>query len=166
MGTDIQGSMGEEKSLVSPRQGDLKIPHARQPQPSIMLSRLPIFFALSSLALAICVCLPLSPILLQAGHVLFHKLLDPLCPSAHSSNFPHSPSWVTWWHPQSPISWQPCRNDQRWNLLYHLGGNGPWIEKIEGVLRSREGIGPPAGCTVDNVQMVLRLFPAFKNFPK
>ena len=37
-------------------------------------------------------------------------------------------------------------------LFYHLGGNGPWIPKINGTID--EGIEPPAGCRVTQVHMV------------
>lgn len=40
-----------------------------------------------------------------------------------------------------------------WDLFYHLGGNGPWIPKVEGVLHN--GLDPPEGCKVDQVHMVL-----------
>ena len=39
-----------------------------------------------------------------------------------------------------------------WNILYHLGGNGPWIEKVDGVAHG--GIGVPEGCRVEQVHMV------------
>lgn len=41
-----------------------------------------------------------------------------------------------------------------WNVLYHLGGNGPWIPKVENVVEG--GIDPPDGCEVDMVHMVRR----------
>ncbi|KAF2810248.1 phosphoglycerate mutase-like protein [Mytilinidion resinicola] len=41
-----------------------------------------------------------------------------------------------------------------WNILYHLGGNGPWIEKTEGVVEG--GVGPPKGCVVEQVHMMSR----------
>ena len=37
-------------------------------------------------------------------------------------------------------------------MLYHLGGNGPWIEKVEGIVEG--GIGVPEGCRVEQVHMV------------
>lgn len=37
------------------------------------------------------------------------------------------------------------------DLFYHLGGNGPWIPKINGTVG--EGIEPPAGCQVTQVHM-------------
>lgn len=46
--------------------------------------------------------------------------------------------------------------DTDWNLFYHLGGNGPWIPKVDGVIDAR--IAPPTGCVVDQVHMV-------KSFP-
>ena len=40
----------------------------------------------------------------------------------------------------------------QWNLLYHLGGNGPWIPKIDGVVDG--GIVIPNGCKIDMIHMV------------
>ena len=39
-----------------------------------------------------------------------------------------------------------------WNILYHLGGNGPWIPKVDGVIKG--GVAPPAGCKVEQIHMV------------
>lgn len=44
-----------------------------------------------------------------------------------------------------------------WNLLYHLGGNGPWVEKVDGVVEG--GIQVPGGCEVDMVHMVGSVHP-------
>lgn len=44
-----------------------------------------------------------------------------------------------------------CHKDE-WNILYHLGGNGPWVEKVDGVATG--GIEVPEGCSVDMVHMV------------
>lgn len=41
---------------------------------------------------------------------------------------------------------------QEWNLLYHLGGNGPWIPRVDGIVEG--GIGTPDSCEVDMVHMV------------
>lgn len=41
-----------------------------------------------------------------------------------------------------------------WNILYHLGGNGPWVEKIVDVVDG--GVAPPAGCEVVQVHMMSR----------
>ncbi|KZM18908.1 acid phosphatase [Ascochyta rabiei] len=73
---------------------------------------------------------------------------------------PHHSSWSSWWHPQ--------RNDgnvlereqgagtttKDWNILYHLGGNGPWVEKVIDVVES--GIAVPDGCEVEQVHMMAR----------
>ncbi|KAL4794351.1 histidine phosphatase superfamily [Aspergillus venezuelensis] len=40
-----------------------------------------------------------------------------------------------------------------WNLFCHLGGYGPWVEKVDGEV---EGIEPPGGCGVDQVHMMAR----------
>ena len=38
------------------------------------------------------------------------------------------------------------------DVLYHLGGNGPWIPKVRNV--TGDSIDPPDGCRVDQVHMV------------
>jgi hypothetical protein len=50
---------------------------------------------------------------------------------------------------------QHTDGDPEWDLFYHLGGNGPWIPKVEGVIRGT--LAPPAGCDVDQVHMVKSL---------
>ena len=44
--------------------------------------------------------------------------------------------------------------DKDWNILYHLGGNGPWIQKVDDVVTN--DIAPPEGCTVQQVHMISR----------
>ena len=39
-----------------------------------------------------------------------------------------------------------------WNILYHLGGNGPWIPKVDGVVEG--GIDVPQGCNIEQIHMV------------
>ncbi|KAI4281681.1 MAG: hypothetical protein L6R38_003499 [Xanthoria sp. 2 TBL-2021] len=41
-----------------------------------------------------------------------------------------------------------------WDILYHLGGNGPWIKKIDGIVAG--GIHAPEGCEVEQVHMLSR----------
>jgi|SRR5271155_221377 len=41
---------------------------------------------------------------------------------------------------------------REWNLFYHLGGNGPWIPKVTGVVEDDHTL--PQGCVVDQVHMV------------
>ena len=48
---------------------------------------------------------------------------------------------------------QHTDNDTGWNLFYPLGGNGPWIPKVEGVIHGT--LAPPTGCDVDQVHMVM-----------
>lgn len=67
----------------------------------------------------------------------------------------------SWFGPQS---WLPrtspgqeassTNRKSKWNILYHLGGNGPWIQKMDGVVQG--GVGPPEGCTVEQVHMMSR----------
>lgn len=42
-------------------------------------------------------------------------------------------------------------NDE-WNIFYHLGGNGPWIQKVDDVVEG--GFEAPKGCQVDMIHMV------------
>ncbi|KAH8431548.1 histidine phosphatase family protein [Aspergillus melleus] len=76
-------------------------------------------------------------------------------------NAPLSPrhaSWGTWFHPSrspSKSSQKPLCDDDDWNLLHHLGGNGPWIEKNDGE-HVFEGIGPPERCSIEQVHMMSR----------
>lgn len=42
--------------------------------------------------------------------------------------------------------------DKEWNIYYHLGGNGPWVPKTDGIVTNDTA--PPQGCTVQQVHMV------------
>ncbi|KAL4904624.1 hypothetical protein BDW74DRAFT_168238 [Aspergillus multicolor] len=63
--------------------------------------------------------------------------------------------WNTWFDPSHKATHKtrPVPESDGWNLYYHLGGYGPWIEKTGG---SIQGIEPPAGCHVDQVHMMAR----------
>lgn len=67
---------------------------------------------------------------------------------------PHVASWKTWFHPLQFNTATGTRGAHKaWNLLQHLGGNGPWIEKIdEG--EEMSSLAPPEGCSVDQVHLV------------
>ncbi|KAF2745937.1 phosphoglycerate mutase-like protein [Sporormia fimetaria CBS 119925] len=71
---------------------------------------------------------------------------------------PHHGSWESWWHPQriwsKPSEQGAGALTKDWNILYHLGGNGPWIEKEVNVVEG--GIAPPAECRVEQVHMMSR----------
>ena len=45
-------------------------------------------------------------------------------------------------------------DDENWNLFYHLGGNGPWIPKIDDVVPG--GVDVPVGCSIDQAHMISR----------
>lgn len=71
---------------------------------------------------------------------------------------PHHSSWDSWWHPQRSVG-TDTKNEhgagaitEDWNILYHLGGNGPWVEKVIDVVEG--GIATPEGCEVLQVHMV------------
>lgn len=68
---------------------------------------------------------------------------------------PHNAGWGAWWHPQrkSQTPGQGAGTSTKdWNILYHLGGNGPWVEKVHNVVEG--GIAVPASCRVEQVHMV------------
>ena len=70
---------------------------------------------------------------------------------------PHQASWSSWWHPQRGDRTRHERAGQTtkdWNILYHLGGNGPWVEKVIDVVDT--GIAVPEGCQVEQVHMMAR----------
>lgn len=49
----------------------------------------------------------------------------------------------------------PSLDVPAWNLFYHLGGNGPWIEKTDAKYGTYNENGkPPPGCVVDQVHLV------------
>ena len=62
-------------------------------------------------------------------------------------------SWKTWFHAsQSKATGLKQSPVKGWNVLHHLGGNGPWIENAgEGVASN---LAPPDGCLVDQVHLV------------
>lgn len=71
---------------------------------------------------------------------------------------PHYSSWDAWWHPQRSQDSNAKSKDaagvitKDWNILYHLGGNGPWVEKVIDVVEG--GVATPKGCEVVQVHMV------------
>lgn len=109
-----------------------------------------------------------------AGLYLSHPTLCPwLCsstcaPDAQNLHFgyfeyecagrPHHSSWGSWWHPhRSDGTLKEHRQGagaitKHWNILYHLGGNGPWVEKVIDVVPG--GIAVPEDCQVEQVHMV------------
>ena len=118
------------------------------------------------------VILPIIAIL-SASYLNYPSLFSALCPQTcpsdagdtHSGYFtyecagkPHHSSWTSWWHPQRSDGTLAehkqgagaITND--WNILYHLGGNGPWVEKVIDVVDG--GIAVPEGCEVEQVHMV------------
>jgi hypothetical protein len=70
---------------------------------------------------------------------------------------PLTSTWKQWFYPGA---WSEGRieaqrggkTDKDWNIYYHLGGNGPWIPKHDGVVTNDTA--PPEGCTVQQVHMV------------
>ena len=48
----------------------------------------------------------------------------------------------------------PHSDSSKWNLFYHLGGNGPWIPKRDGLGHPNDPL--PPTCSVDQVHMLSR----------
>ena len=42
--------------------------------------------------------------------------------------------------------------ERPWDLLYHLGGNGPWVQKIDDIVEG--GLAVPTGCELDMIHLV------------
>ncbi|KAH8705585.1 histidine phosphatase superfamily [Talaromyces proteolyticus] len=88
-----------------------------------------------------------TPVLPPASHFPANLV----CSSGNRpSNSPYFAGWNTWFHPERVSSSGQFRE---WNILHHLGGNGPWIQRttpnsIENSL--------PDKCEVEQVHMLSR----------
>jgi acid phosphatase len=72
----------------------------------------------------------------------------------HTSTSPHAASWRSWSHPsQMKLDPRSRTLKQDWNILHHLGGNGPWVEMLEKGGKTPD-LTPPPGCEIDQVHMV------------
>ncbi len=106
---------------------------------------------LTSLMLAILVCAGFCAVLI--GNPTIGIYLQEALPSfatVPSNNWIRQILGVSQW--QLRRAWTSAKARPDWNILYHIGGNGPWIQKVDGVVQ--EGIGSPAGCHVEQVHMV------------
>jgi len=56
----------------------------------------------------------------------------------------------TWTHSENLVNRNTTQED--WNILYHLGGNGPWIPKVEGPFGDELSV--PQGCKIEQVHVV------------
>lgn len=70
-------------------------------------------------------------------------------------------TWLTLMHDKFRTIPSRCNHPQvsvvnttheDWNILYHLGGNGPWIPKVDGIYDDELSI--PEGCHIEQVHMV------------
>lgn len=64
-----------------------------------------------------------------------------------------------WDHPQVSVVNTTREN---WDILYHLGGNGPWIPKVDGIYGDELSI--PEGCHIEQVHMVGAFLHFFESF--
>ncbi|EOA90950.1 uncharacterized protein SETTUDRAFT_158436 [Exserohilum turcica Et28A] len=117
-----------------------------------------------------------TAILAAAIYIVYHSpSLSALSPSLYASlsqypgylgsecaGKPHHASWESWWHPQHSTGNATAAKSKDgaaartkdWNILYHLGGNGPWVEKKIDVVEG--GVAVPEGCEVVQVHMMAR----------
>jgi hypothetical protein len=88
----------------------------------------------------------------QAGVPVLALFTNTVCSSTPlASNSPHSSGWSTWFHPERlGPTLSPWRFQER-SILHHLGGNGPWIQKV--TPGSPEN-SPPKHCSVEQVHLV------------
>ncbi|KAJ9211710.1 hypothetical protein DTO166G4_6717 [Paecilomyces variotii] len=96
----------------------------------------------------------------QIFSTLSHRagLCRPDSESLHTF-LPHTASWNTWFHPQRAGPDPPRERRKGWNILYHLGGYGPWIEKVDGTastIGQGDAVAPPVGCVVDQIHVMSR----------
>lgn len=90
---------------------------------------------------------------------------DPGPLHGYYASSPYSSSWTSWWSKDrhalsadgASLGTESTGQGggaigQDWNVLYHLGGNGPWVEKVDGVFDG--GITLPEHCKVEQVHMV------------
>lgn len=100
----------------------------------VAISKIMLYF---SLLLALC-CALVPPYLCPALLPLTNNtILRTLC-------------GLSKWDAQSPIVFPvKAPHQDPWNILYHLGGNSPWIQNVDG-----DDINTPVGCRVDQAHMV------------
>jgi acid phosphatase len=72
----------------------------------------------------------------------------------HTPTSPHAASWRSWSHPsQFQLGSRPGSLKKDWNILHHLGGNGPWVEMLDEGGKTPD-LAPLLGCSIDQVHMV------------
>ncbi|KAJ5241977.1 uncharacterized protein N7469_000304 [Penicillium citrinum] len=75
---------------------------------------------------------------------------------ASDNTTPRGASWKSWFHPLRVAENNKHKKPVKgWNLFEHLGGYGPWIEKVDeqGVLTD---LAPPEGCSINQVHLMSR----------
>lgn len=106
------------------------------------------------------------PLLALLAALLLYRLSDavPFLCSWHSEAFGvpllafqglklHTFGLKTWFCPDRPTAPPNIRQEPQWNLLQHLGGNGPWVQYASSH-GSQFAIEPPEDCDVEQVHMV------------
>ncbi|KAF2116521.1 histidine phosphatase superfamily [Lophiotrema nucula] len=140
------------------------LPARQTPEPSTPMVLPPAKIATSFLVLAAFVALFAT----KWGYFTLCPETCTNCP--HSGYFeyecagrPHQSSWSSWWHPHHAVEKERHHSSRAqragattkdWNILYYLGGNGPWVEKVHNVVEG--GIAVPDGCKVEQIHMMAR----------
>lgn len=69
------------------------------------------------------------------------------------SESPYFGRWKTWFSfSQSKVPGSKQSLGKGWNVIHHLGGNGPWIENTGE--DADPNLATPEGCSVDQVHLV------------
>lgn len=113
---------------------------------------------LTSLMLAVLACAGFCAVLIGNPTIGLH--LRNSLPTTENIFSEHWLSWIL--RPSqrdSQRAWTNVMNTRDWNMLYHVGGNGPWIQKMDDVVQ--EGFDPPKRCKVEQVHMVSRAYLQF-----
>ncbi|KZF20862.1 phosphoglycerate mutase-like protein [Xylona heveae TC161] len=79
---------------------------------------------------------------------------QPFWPTRYDTSVSFPVSQAEFSSPSDVGSWWWPFDQQPWNVLYHLGGNGPWIQKKDGVIS--RNIAAPESCEVEQVHMMSR----------
>ncbi|PVI06004.1 phosphoglycerate mutase-like protein [Periconia macrospinosa] len=105
-----------------------------------------------------------QPRLLESTFRCAQPDISASCHEYDAFDKPHHASWTSWFYPNVKSKVEVATNGlgagamgsrpTDWNLFYHLGGVGPWVEKNIDVIEG--GISPPDGCEVEQIHMMAR----------
>ncbi|KAF2404313.1 phosphoglycerate mutase-like protein [Trichodelitschia bisporula] len=80
-----------------------------------------------------------------------------------TSPWPWTAPFSSWFHPHAHLPKPPKSKPEQWNLLYHLGGNGPWVPLIHHAV-PYSSLAPPESCEATQVHMLARHHERYPTF--